>query len=72
MRKLQSVVVGFTLGSLVVYAPLETYVTWSSEHTLLLLAYLNNVVGMGLMLWGALATMWRRPHGTGVLAVGWS
>lgn len=64
----------FTFTWLIVYAPLETYVTWSigGAGGLLHSAYILDVAGMGLMLWGALATSRGAPAGSTILAVGWS
>lgn len=64
----------FTFAWLIVYAPLETYVTWSIAGIsgLLYSSYILDVVGMGLMLWGAVATKRGAPAGSAILAVGWS
>ena len=63
-----------TLVALAVYFPLETYVTWSIAGLLgfLYSSYLANVLGMALMLWGAIAARRGHPAGPGLLAAGWS
>lgn len=64
----------FTFVWLIVYAPLETFVTWSIAGVggFLYSSYILDVVGMGLMLWGAVRTRRGSPAGSAVLAVGWS
>jgi hypothetical protein len=64
----------WTLLWLVGYVPLETYVTLQIAGLpgLLYSAYILNVVGMGLMLWGALAVRGGRRAGAAILAIGWS
>jgi hypothetical protein len=63
-----------TFAWLAVYVPLESYVTWSiaGVRGFIYSSYVLNVVGMGLMLWGAVATRKRAPAGSALLAIGWS
>lgn len=72
--RLAALVVGFTFAGLAVYFPLETYVTWSiaGVRGFLYSSYIANVVGMGMMLWGSVATRKGQPFGPGLLATGWS
>ena len=72
MSRLRGFLVSFTLISVAVYFPLETYITWDVARTLLVLGYVMDVIGMALMLWGALATRAGLPYGPGVLASGWA
>jgi hypothetical protein len=71
--RLRRLVVGFTFAGLAVYFPLETYVTWSIAgiRGFLYSSYVANIVGMVLMLWGAVAARKGRPFGPGVAATGW-
>lgn len=63
-----------TLAWLAVYAPAETYVTLSIAGLpgLLYSSYIMNVIGMGLMCWGAITARRHAPEGPAVLATGWS
>jgi hypothetical protein len=63
-----------TFAWLAAYIPLESYVTWSIAGVggFLHSNYILNMVGMGLMLWGAVATRKGKPTGPAVLAIGWS
>lgn len=73
-RRLASLVAGFTFAGLTVYFPLETYVTWSiaGVRGFLYSSYIANLVGMGLMLWGAVAAKKGQSVGPALLATGWS
>jgi hypothetical protein len=73
-RRLAALIVGFTFAGLAVYFPLETYVTWSiaGVRGFLYSSYIANIVGMGLMLWGGVATRRGKPFGPGLMATGWS
>ena len=73
-RKLAGVLAGYTFGWLVIYVPLETYVTLSIAGLpgLLYSSYIMNVVGMGLMAWSAAAARAGRPSAPGLLTAGWS
>jgi hypothetical protein len=64
----------YTLVWLAVYVPAETYVTFSIAGPAGLLhpAYIMDVVGMGLMLWGARAALKRQTVAPAILAVAWS
>lgn len=64
----------YTFAWVLVYAPLETFVTVriAGMAGLLYGGYLMNVVGMALMLWSAVAGWRRRVTAPGLLAVGWS
>ena len=59
---------------LLVYVPLETYITWSIAglRGFGYSSYIMNVVGMGLMLWGAVSARRQQPFGPALLATGWS
>ena len=63
-----------TFAWLAVYAPLETYVTrdLAGLRGLVMLGYLMNVVGMGLLFAGALGTWRGRPRGVVWLVIGWA
>jgi hypothetical protein len=73
-RRLHKAVVAYTFVWLAVYGPLETYVTWSIAglRGFGYSAYIMNVVGMGLMLWGAVSARRWQPAGPALLATGWS
>jgi hypothetical protein len=73
-KQLANWVSACTFTWLSVYVPLETYVTWSiaGVRGFLYSSFILNVVGMGLMLWGAVAVRLRRSTGPAVLAIGWS
>ena len=62
-----------TLAFLLVYVPAETYVTLSiaGPPGLLHSGYIMNVVGMGLMFWGAATARRFEPAGPALLAIGW-
>jgi hypothetical protein len=62
-----------TFAWLAVYAPLETYVTLDVAGVagLVMLGYVMNVVGMGLMLKGGLATWREEARGPAWLVIGW-
>ncbi len=67
----------FTLGALVLFAPLETWASWSmagGAHGLLSPYNIIDVVGMALMLLGSLHSLRARPHpapGVMCAAHGW-
>jgi hypothetical protein len=61
----------FTWIWVIVFVPIETYITWSIAHTLLLSGYAVNVLGVGIMLWGVISLRGGRPYAEGVLATGW-
>jgi hypothetical protein len=65
------ILVWFTWIWVVVFVPIETYITWSIEHTLLLSGYAVDVLGVGIMLWGVISLRGGRPYAEGVLATGW-
>jgi len=73
-RKLTGAVTAFTFAWLLVYVPLETYVTLSIAglRGLVYASYVMNVVGMGLMLWGAVSARRGQPSAPGLLTAGWS
>ena len=73
LRRIETVVACFTLGALVVYVPVETYV--SLPHGLLSPFYLIDAIAMVLMLWGAVHSLRARPAcAPGLLcgAYGWA
>src|SRR5712692_2383331 len=61
--KLTAMVAAYTFTWVVVYFPLETFVTWSiaGPRGLVNPSYIENIVGMGLMLWGAVSARRGRP-----------
>jgi hypothetical protein len=67
---LKSIVVWFTWIWAVVFVPIETYLSWWSAPPRLS-AYVVNVFGVGLMLWGIVSLRRGRPYAEGVLATGW-
>ena len=55
----------FTLGALVVFAPLETWASWAMSgglYGLLSPFYLVDLIGMALMLFGTVHSLGARPH----------
>ena len=76
-RALETKLAHFTLGALVLFAPLETWAFWSmagGSHGLLSPYYVIDVVGMALMLLGSLHSLRARPHpapGVMCAAYGW-
>ncbi len=74
LRPLSKAIVMYTFVWLLVYVPLETYVTWSIAglRGFGYSSYVMNVVGMGLMLWGAVSARRQQPFGPALLATGWS
>ena len=68
---LRRILIWFTWIWAVVFVPLETYITWSLPHTPQLSGYVVNVLGVGIMLWGAVSLRRGRPYAEGVLATGW-
>lgn len=73
-RKLSAWLATCTFLWLAGYVPLETYVTISIAGLpgLLYASYIMNVLGMGLMLWGALSAKNGKPYAPGVLTAGWA
>lgn len=70
-RNVETAVARFTLVLLLVYAPLETWVSWPSGLTNPF--YLVDVIGFALLLWGALASLRARPGlAPGVLCAGYA
>ena len=70
-RSVETAVARFTLALLLVYAPLETWVSWPSGLTNPF--YLVDVIGFALLLWGALASLRARPGlAPGVLCAGYA
>ena len=69
-RSVETVIARFTLGVLLVYAPLETWASWSGLTNPF---YLVDVVGFALLLWGTLASLRARPDvAPGVLCAGYA
>jgi hypothetical protein len=73
-RPLMQVLVAYTFVWVLIYAPLETFVTISMAGIggLIYSAYIMNVLGMVLMFLGALVGMRGRAVAPGVLTAGWS
>jgi hypothetical protein len=73
-RRLMRVLVAYTFLWVLIYAPLETSVTISIAGIggLIYSAYIMNVVGMALMVLGALFGWRGRAMAPGVLTAGWS
>ena len=70
-RSVETFIARFTLVLLLVYAPLETWVSWPSGLSNPF--YLVDVVGFALLLWGALASLRARPDvAPGVLCAGYA
>ena len=69
-RSVETFVARFTLGVLLIYAPLETRASWPALTNPF---YLVGVVGFALLLWGALASLRARPDvAPGVLCAGYA
>lgn len=69
-RSLETTIARFTLGVLLLYAPLETWGSWPRLSNPF---YLVDVVGFALLLWGALASLRARPDiAPGVLCAGYA
>ena len=68
---LSRTLIWFTWIWAVVFVPIETYITWSIAHNLLLSGYAVNVLGVGIMLWGVIGLRGGRLYAEGVLATGW-
>ena len=73
-RTLRTALVAYTLGWLIVFAPVETYLIFSTVglRALVTDGYIMSVVGMGLMLWGAVSARRLQAVAPGLLASGWS
>jgi hypothetical protein len=73
-RRLMQLLVAYTFLWLLIYAPLETYVTISIAGIggLVYSAYIMNVLGMALMFVGAIFGKRGRAVAPGVLTAGWS
>lgn len=70
-RSVETVIARFTLVLLLVYVPLETWVSRPSGLTNPF--YLVDVVGFALLFWGALASLRARPGlAPGVLCAGYA
>ena len=70
-RSVETLIARFTLALLVVYAPVETWVSWPAGLSNPF--YLVDVAGFGLLLWGALASLRARPDvAPGVLCAGYA
>lgn len=70
-RSVETTIARFTLVLLLVYAPVETWVSWPSGLTNPF--YLVDAVGFALLLWGALASLRARPGvAPGVLCAGYA
>ena len=72
--RLNVAVTAYTFVWVIIYFPLETYVTLSIAglRGLLYAAYIMNVIGMGLMLCGAVSASRRQRVAPALLATGWS
>ena len=66
------ILVWFTWIWVVVYLPIETYLTWSFAGPVRLSGYIVDVLGTGIMLWGVISLRRSRPYAVGVLASGWA
>ena len=70
-RGVETVLARLTLGVLLVYAPLETWVSWPAGLSNPF--YLVDVVGFLLLLWGAMTSLRARPDvAPGVLCAGYA
>ena len=69
-RSVETVIARFTIGVLLIYAPLETWASWSGLTNPF---YLVDVVGFARLLWGTLASLRARPDvAPGVLCAGYA
>jgi hypothetical protein len=68
---LKSILVWFTWVWVVVFVPIETYLSWRSAPPRLS-GYVVNVFGVGILLWGIISLRRRRPYAEGLLATGWA
>lgn len=74
-RRAETALAQITLAFLVVYVPVETYVSWSDAYWLLNPFYLVDLGAMLLLFWGAVRSLRARPRqAPGVLcaAYGWA
>ena len=70
-RSVETTIARFTLGLLLVYVPVETWVSWPSGLTDPF--YLVDVVAFALLLWGAVTSLRARPDvAPGVLCAGYA
>ena len=73
LRRIETAIAWFTIAALAVYAPGETYVSWS--HGLTSPYYLVDLMAMILLLWGAVRSLRARPEclpGILCAAYGWA
>ena len=70
-RSVETAIARFTLGLLLVYAPVATWGSWPSGLTDPF--HLVDVVGFALLLWGAMTSLRARPDvAPGVLCAGYA
>ena len=70
-RRVETLLAFVTLGSLGIYAPVETIYSWAGGLTDPY--YVVDVIAMGLMLWGAIRSLRARPRrAPGLVTVGWA
>ena len=66
----KSIVLWFTWIWVVVFVPIETYLSWGSAPPRFS-GYAVNVFGVGIMLWGLVSLRRGLPYAEGLLATGW-
>ena len=74
-RGIETLLARLTLMVLVVYVPLETYVSWSAEYWLFNPFYIVDLIAMVLLSYGAIRSLRARPEpAPGILcaASGWA
>jgi len=70
-RRIETGLAWFTLGALLIYAPVETWV--SLPHGLGHPMYLVDVIGMVLLVWGGVLSLRARPRpAPGMMCAGWA
>ncbi|MGI8785793.1 MAG: hypothetical protein ACR2L2_19330 [Acidobacteriota bacterium] len=62
LREIETSLAHFTLAALIVYSPVETWVSWPHEYGLLNPFYLVDLIAMILMLYGAVHSLRARPR----------
>ena len=70
-RTLKSTVVRFTWCWVIVFIPIETYLSFRRE-AIPVSGYAVNVLGVGIMVWALVCLRRGRPYAAGLLATGWA
>ena len=71
-RRVETMLAQLTLVFLVVYVPIETYISWSAEYWLFNPFYIVDLIAMILLFYGAMRSLRaRRRPAPGILAAGY-